>query len=75
MELMMIFLALTSVAQLVLLCLLVCGRPHGMVKRTETTEAQRDRMDEGFENLMMFSVNGKTGFEPFENGGEWDGNR
>ena len=29
-------------------------------------EAQRDRgelMDEGFENIMRFSVNGKTGFE------------
>ena len=31
---------------------------------------QRERIDEGFENIMMFSVNGKTGFESFENGGE-----
>lgn len=26
----------------------------------------RDRMDEGFENIMSFSVNGKTGFESEE---------
>lgn len=25
---------------------------------------QRDRMDEGIENIMTYEVNGKTGFEP-----------
>ena len=27
-------------------------------------EQRQDPMDEGFENIMRFSVNGKTGFEP-----------
>lgn len=29
----------------------------------EAGKARRDELDEGFENIMTYSVNGKTGFE------------
>ena len=30
----------------------------------QAQERQRDLMNEGIENIMTYSVNGKTGFEP-----------
>lgn len=29
----------------------------------EAEKARRDELDEGFQNIMTYSVNGKTGFE------------
>ena len=39
-------------------------------ERAETGRADRDRMNEGFENIMTYEVNGKTGFEFGDPGGE-----
>lgn len=36
-----------------------CGLEPG----AEEDDVRKDPVDEGFENLMRFSVNGKTGFE------------
>ena len=36
---------------------------YGVEPGAEEGDAQKDPVDEGFENLMRFSVNGKTGFE------------
>lgn len=33
-------------------------------KVNEMMRAERDKMSEGLDNIMMFSVNGKTGMEP-----------
>ena len=33
-------------------------------KVSEMMQAERDKMSEGLANIMMFSVNGKTGMEP-----------
>lgn len=33
-------------------------------KVNEMMQAERDKMSEGLDNIMMFSVNGKTGMEP-----------
>lgn len=33
-------------------------------KVSEMMQAERDKMSEGLDNIMMFSVNGKTGMEP-----------
>ena len=40
-------------------------RNEALVEAALRREAEKaDPMDEGFENIMRFSVNGKTGFEP-----------
>ena len=40
------------------------ARNEAAVERAMAREAeQADPMDEGFENIMRFSVNGRTGFE------------
>ena len=36
-------------------------------RKHETKEERPDLMDEGFENIMRFSVMGKTGFENGDN--------
>lgn len=42
------------------------GMDRDVPAADDPAEKKPDPMDEGFENLMRYEVNGKTGFEPGE---------
>lgn len=59
-------LALTAVVFVKTCCPTPGERTDKQVEREMAEAVRPDPMDEGFENIMRFAVNGKTGFEPDE---------
>lgn len=63
----LLFVLLLAAADTVLLALvflrLYANDPEERLEREVEKHLSRDKMEQGIENILTFSVNGKTGFE------------